>query len=307
MEGAPSKRKLENYIPAMLAKETDSPFSNSDWIFEIKWDGYRAIAEVNRGEVKLYSRNGNSFLATYSSVVEELSRMKVDAILDGEIVVINDEGKPDFQKLQHIEQFRTYPLHYYVFDLLELNGKKLYSVPLVERKKMLQEIISVNDVIKFSDHFEENGEDFFALIRQRDLEGAMAKKKSSEYYPGKRTADWLKIKHHKTEEAIIVGFTAPRGGRKYFGALVLGRFIHDRLTYIGHTGSGFDTALLKDIWAKLQPFITAKSPFSERVKTNMPVTWVEPTFVCEIKFTEWTSDGKLRHPIFFAIERGQNG
>lgn len=301
MAVATPTRKLEEYIPAMLAKETDAPFSNKDWLYEIKWDGYRAIAEIDKGQVKLYSRNGNSFLSSYPEVVKELAKMKVNAVLDGEIVVLNEDGNPDFQKLQHIEESRNYPLRYYVFDLLELNGKKLYSLPLIERKKLLADTLKKNDIVKYSDHIEESGEDFFELIKQKNLEGIMAKKKSSEYYPGKRSSDWLKIKHHKSDEAIIAGFTAPRGGRKYFGALVLGSFVNGKLTYIGHTGSGFDTALLKEISAKLQPIITGKSPFAERVKTNMPVTWVEPKYVCEIKFSEWTSDGKLRHPIFLRL------
>lgn len=301
MADAAPTRKLDEYIPAMLAKETDTPFSKKDWIYEIKWDGYRAIAEVNNAEVKLYSRNGNSFLSNYPEVVDALSKLKLNAVLDGEIVVLNDDGNPDFQKLQHYDHFRNYPLLYYVFDLLELNGEKLYALPLIERKKLLQQTLKKNDVIKYSDHVEERGEDFFEIIKQKNLEGIMAKKKSSEYYPGKRSSDWLKIKHHKSDEAIIAGFTAPRGGRKYFGALVLGSFVKGKLTYIGHTGSGFNSGLLKELSAKLQPFITDKSPFAEKVKTNMPVTWVEPKYVCEIKFTEWTSDGKLRHPIFLRL------
>ncbi len=294
-------RKSEDYISAMLAKETEKPFSKVDWIYEIKWDGYRAIAEVNKENVKLYSRKGNSFLSAYPEVVEELSKMKLNAVLDGEIVVLNEQGNPDFHKLQEYGLNKGFPLHYYVFDLLELDGKKLYSTPLIERKKLLSEIIKKNPVIKYSDHVEESGEDFFDIIKEKNLEGIMAKRTGSEYYPGKRSADWLKIKHHKSEEAIIAGFTAPRGGRKYFGALVLGTMVNGKLTYAGHSGSGFDTELLKDMAAKLQPLIREKSPFDERVKTNMPVTWVEPKYVCEIKFTEWTSDGKLRHPIFLRL------
>ncbi len=301
MAAQPSSRKLDDYVPAMLAKDTDTPFSKEDWIYEIKWDGYRAIAEINKGDVKLYSRNGNSFLATYPDVVAELSKMKVKAVLDGEIVVLNEEGNPDFQKLQHYDSYRNFPMHYYVFDLLELNGKKLYNLPLIERKRQLAALIKDNPIVKYSDHIEERGEDFFEVIKQKNLEGIMAKRKDSEYYPGKRSADWLKIKHNQSEEAIIAGFTAPRGGRKYFGALVLGTMVNGKLTYAGHTGSGFDTRLLKELYAKLQPLITEKSPFDERVKTNTPVTWVEPKYVCEVKFTEWTSDGKLRHPIFLRL------
>src|SRR4051794_1296830 len=274
-----AERKLEDYIPAMLAKETDKAFSKEDWIYEIKWDGYRAIAEVNKKDVKLYSRNGNSFLSAFPEVVAELSKMKLNAVLDGEVVVLNELGNPDFHKLQEYGINKDFPLQYYVFDLLELNGKKLYSAPLIERKKLLAEIIKKNPVIKYSDHVEEHGEEFFEVIKERNLEGIMAKRMASEYYPGKRSADWLKIKHHKSEEAIIAGFTAPRGGRKYFGALVLGTIVNGKLAYAGHTGSGFDAALLKEMYAKLQPLITDKSPFEEKVKTNMPVTWVEPVYV----------------------------
>ncbi len=285
----------------MLAKDTDTPFSNKDWLYEIKWDGYRAIAEVNNSDVKFYSRNGNSFLATYTPIVEELLTMKVNAVLDGEVVVINEEGNPDFQKLQYYSENNHLPLLYYVFDLLELNGKKLYSHPLIDRKNLLQELIKDNPVVKYSDHIEERGEDFFEVSKQKNLEGIMAKKKDSLYYPGKRSADWLKIKHHQSDEAVIAGFTAPRGGRKYFGALVLGAFVNGKFTYVGHTGSGFNTETLKEVSAKLQSIITEKSPFAEKVKTNMPVTWVQPKYVCELQFSEWTGDGKLRHPIFLRL------
>lgn len=299
-------KKSEDYIPAMLAKESDKPFSDKNWIFEIKWDGYRAIAEVNNGDVKLYSRNGNSFLSAYPIVVEELSKMKLNAVLDGEIVVLNEQGNPDFEKLQDYGINKDFPLQYYVFDLLELDGKKLFSSPLIQRKNLLAATIKKNPVIKYSDHIEESGEDFFEVIKEKNLEGIMAKRMNSEYYPGKRSADWLKIKHHKSEEVIIAGFTAPRGGRKYFGALVLGTILNRKLTYAGHTGSGFNTDLLKEMYAKLQPLIRQTSPFAEKVKTNMPVTWVEPKYICEVKFTEWTSDGKLRHPIFLRLREDKD-
>ncbi len=285
----------------MLAKDTDKPFSNKDWLYEIKWDGYRAIAELDNGDVKFYSRNGNSFLTTYTPIIEELLEMKLKAVLDGEVVVINEEGNPDFQKLQYYSENTHLPLLYYVFDLLELNGKKLYSHPLIERKNLLRELIKDNPLVKYSDHIEERGEDFFEVSKHKNLEGIMAKKKNSLYYPSKRSADWLKIKHHKSDEAVIAGFTSPRGGRKYFGALVLGTFVNGKFTYIGHTGSGFNTETLKEVYAKLQPLITEKSPFAEKVKTNMPVTWVQPKYVCELQFSEWTSDGKLRHPIFLRM------
>ena len=287
----------------MLAKESTKSFSDKDWLYEIKWDGYRAIAELNNGEVKLYSRNGNSFVAAYPQIFEALQKLSINAVLDGEIVVINEEGKPDFQKLQHYAEHPNYPIVYYVFDLLRLKNKDLYDVPLIDRKTRLQKLIGENDVIKYSDHVVEQGDSLFEAAKQKDLEGIMAKKADSLYYPGKRTNEWLKIKHHKSEEAIIVGFTAPRGKRKYFGALVLGIKKDGKLLYAGHTGSGFNEQSLKELYDKLVPIVQTDSPFSEKVKTNMPVTWVAPQYVCELKFTEWTRDGKMRHPIFLRLRQ----
>lgn len=230
-----------------------------------------------------------------------MSQLQINAVLDGEVVVLNEQGSPDFQKLQHWAEKPAYPLLYYVFDLLKLNGKACYELPLIERKKLLRQLLPQNDIVKYSDHIVEQGEAFFEVAKQKDLEGIMAKKLDSKYYPGKRSADWLKIKHNKTDEAVIVGFTKPRGGRKHFGALVLGVVRDGMLFYAGHTGSGFSTKQLKDLHTMLVPHITETSPFAEKVTTNMPVTWVKPLFICEVKFTQWTTDGRLRHPIFLRI------
>ncbi|HUS01577.1 MAG TPA: non-homologous end-joining DNA ligase, partial [Chitinophagaceae bacterium] len=299
----------------MLAKETEEPFDDKDWLFEIKWDGYRAIAEVNNGDVRLYSRNGNTFENSYPVVVNELKKIKADAVIDGEIVVLNDEGHPEFQLLQHYEENRHRPIQFYSFDVLSLNGKDTTQLPLVERKELLQGIIPKNQVIKYSDHILEKGIAFFNVSKERDLEGILAKKADSLYYIGKRTNEWLKIKNHRTQEAIICGYTEPGGARKYFGALVLGIKDArpdntvgrgDKLKYIGHTGSGFTQKSLKEMWDLLQPLKQNKSPFEEKIKTNMPVTWVKPKLVCEMKFTEVTRDGILRHPIFLHLREDKS-
>ena len=292
---------MPHFIQPMLAKETDTTFDDKDWLFEIKWDGYRAISEIKNGVVELYSRNGNSFNAVYPIVYNELKKIKPDVVFDGEIVIIDNDGKSDFQKLQHYEDNTHYAICYYVFDLLSLNGEDITQLPLTERKKLLQTIIKKNPVIKYSAHVLTKGIDFFAAAIANDLEGIMAKKISSEYHTGARTGEWLKIKHHKSEEVIIVGFTKPTGSRNYFGALVLAVKTKDGLKYVGHTGSGFTDKKLKEVYEKLKPLVTTIYPFHQIVKTNMPVTWVKPTYVCEIKFTEWTTDGKMRHPIFLRI------
>ena len=285
----------------MLAKESINAFNDHEWLFEIKWDGYRAISEIKNRVVELYSRNGISFNTTYPIVYNQLKKIKHQVIFDGEIVVINDEGKSDFQKLQHYEDNTQFPLRYYVFDLLSLNGEDTTTLPLIKRKKLLKKIIQKNPVIKYSEHIVTNGVDFFNAAKDNNLEGIMAKKINSQYHKGARTSEWLKIKYHKTEEVVIAGFTKPAGSRDYFGALVLAVKSKEGLKYAGHTGSGFTDKMLKEVYEKLKPLITNNSAFKEIVKTNMPVTWVKPNYVCEIKFTEWTTDGKMRHPIFLRM------
>lgn len=283
----------------MLAKDTNKPFDDPDWIFEIKWDGYRAIAEVNKNDVSLYSRNGNTFNASYPLIVDALKKQHIDAVLDGEVVVFDDKGNPSFNAIQNYNGEN--PICYYVFDALEINGEDLTSLPLIERKERLHEIITDTDIIKYSDHIEEKGTALFDLIGQKDMEGIIAKLSDSRYLPGVRTSNWLKIKHHKTMEAIICGYTKPSGSRKHFGALVLGVHEGGRLKYVGHTGSGFNMKSIKEMYDVLQPLVTNESPFKEKVKTNMPVTWVKPELVCEIKYSEITPEGNLRHPIFLHL------
>ena len=290
----------------MLAKEAENAFDDNNWIFEIKWDGYRAIAEVTANDVKFYSRNGISFKNSYPIIFEELKKIKQKIVLDGEIVVLNEGGKSDFQKLQHYGENPEYPLCYYVFDILSFNTKDICDHPLIERKKLLKKILKETDVIKYSDHIVGKGINFFKAAQEKELEGIMGKKADSAYYKGKRSSEWLKIKHHHSQEAIIVGFTEPTGGRKYFGALVLAIKDGDKFKYVGHTGSGFTEKTLKETYNLLKPLIKKTSPFDERVKTNSPVTWVQPKYVCEIKFTEWTSDHKMRHPIFLQIREDKN-
>ncbi len=298
-------KKLTQYIQPMLAKEAVQPFDNKDWIFEIKWDGYRAIAEIQDGDVQLYSRNGNSFLQAYPVITDALSKLKINAVLDGEIILLNEKGFPDFQKLQDYESNQHLPICYYAFDLLQINGETLYDLPLIERKNKLRKIIGKGKLIRYSDHVEEEGKSFFFEAVQKDLEGIMAKNKDSLYNPGKRTTDWLKIKNHKTEDVLIAGYTEPSGSRNYFGSLVLAMKNGKEFTYIGNAGTGFDEMKLAAIYKMLQPSKIDTSPFKAVVKIPK-VTWVKPTYVCEVKFTERTKDGKLRHPVFLRLRNDKS-
>ena len=291
--------QVSDYILPMLAKETEVPFNDKDWIFEIKWDGYRAIAEVEGNSVKLYSRNGNSFNKSYPVIVDALAKMNIDAVLDGEVVAMDKNGVPSFQLLQHYNY--DHPLLYYVFDVLYINKKNICSLSLLERKKRLKKLLKKNDFIKYADHIEEKGIEFFKLAIKNNLEGIMAKRAHSEYLPGVRTSSWLKIKHHKTIEAIIAGFTAPGGSRLHLGSLVLAVRNGNKLKYIGQTGTGFNSKTLKEVYELLKPLVTKESAFDESVKIDLTYTPVKPVLVCEVKYSQITQDGKLRHPVFLRL------
>jgi bifunctional non-homologous end joining protein LigD len=287
----------------MFATLVDKAFDDKDWIYEIKWDGYRAVAELQNKKIKLYSRNGLSFSEKFSVIAEALAEIKHDAVLDGEIVLLDEKGKPSFQKLQHYEDNTDLPLVYYVFDILFLKKKDIRHLSLLQRKELLNEFLSKNknDVIRYCDHIVETGKAMFKVAVEKNLEGIIAKKIDSEYSCGIRSKDWLKIKHQNSREGIIVGYTEPRNSRKYFGALVLAQYAGDELQYMGHTGTGFDQQGLKDLWNEMQALIINKSPFKEKVKVNAPVTWIKPKLVCQLSFTEVTEDGLLRHPVYLGL------
>ncbi|ASW75768.1 ATP-dependent DNA ligase [Chryseobacterium piperi] len=285
----------------MLAKSFEKAFDDKEWVFEIKWDGYRAVADLRNEEPLFYSRNGISFLSKFEKVARDFSRQKYKMVIDGEIVAYNNEGRPDFQLLQQIGDHPDLALVYQVFDLLWLNGHSTEDLPLIQRKELLKEALVETDTIKYCDHIPEKGIAFFNQMKKMKLEGMIAKKSNSLYLENYRNSDWLKIKFTNTDEAIICGFTEPRGSRKGFGALILGKYIGDQLIYSGHTGTGFNAESLSKLHEELKKLVIKQSPFEDIPKTNMPVTWVKPELVCEIKYSEITKDGIFRHPVFIAI------
>ncbi|MFT3945393.1 MAG: DNA ligase D [Agriterribacter sp.] len=284
----------------MLASPGAEPFDDTDWIFEIKWDGYRAIAEVGR-DFRMYSRNGLSLAEKYPPVTDALQHQKHEMILDGEIVAYNDNNLPDFQTLQHFGDNPRISLIYHVFDILYLNGHSTESLSNLQRKELLKEALVENDAVKYCDHVEKDGIAFFDVALKKNLEGIIAKRSSALYAEGVRSKDWVKIKYHNTEEVVIAGFTEPRGSRKKFGALILGRYKNGKLVYAGHTGTGFDKKILTEVYNKLKPLIKKTSPFDITPRTNTPATWVQPELVCNIKFTELTEDHIFRHPVFMGL------
>jgi bifunctional non-homologous end joining protein LigD len=288
-------------VKPMLTTLVDEAFDGDDWLFEIKWDGYRAVSSISGGKVELYSRNNLSFSQRYPEIVDELSTWTVDAVLDGEIVALDENGHSRFQYLQNWMSDQQGTLRYYVFDILWLNGYDLTQVPLIDRKKILKQIIPQSDAICYSDHVEKNGIKFFEAANQRGLEGIIAKKKNATYETDTRSKNWLKIKTALRQEAVIVGFTEPAGSRSYFGALVLGIYENGKLEYAGHTGTGFTHKTLKEVWDRLEPLITEKCPFDVKPKTRLPATWVKPKLICEVKFQEWTQGHIMRVPVFMGL------
>lgn len=292
-------RKLSSFIEPMKAQLTDQPaFDSNDWIFEIKWDGYRAIAEINAGTTKLYSRNGLTFDKAFLKVFNSLKSITKNSILDGEIVVFDEKGKPNFQKLQNYKSNDKYLIQYYVFDIVALEGKSLTNLTLIERKKILQKLLPESDVIKYCDHVDGEGRILFKEMQKIGMEGIIAKRKNSKYLVGKRTTDWLKIKNVQTQEAIIVGYTSPKGSRSSFGSLLLAVKHKGKLMSIGNVGTGFTDQSLKDLHTKLKKIIRITSPLDVPIKQTPDITWVDPVLVCNIKFTEITEEGSVRHPVF---------
>jgi bifunctional non-homologous end joining protein LigD len=296
---AAAKQSIEAApIKPMLATLVEEPFDHPDWIFEIKWDGYRALAEMNDGKVNLYSRNLHSFNQRFEPIVRSLASLKLNALLDGEIVLFDQKDRPSFQLLQNYQRNKTGTLIYCVFDLLYLNGKDLRHLPLIERKEILRTILPDDQAhIRYCDHIVAKGKSLFKRIAKSDFEGMMAKEAQSSYQTGRSRA-WLKVKTHKRQEAVVCGFTEPKGERQNFGSLILGVYNHDTLEYIGNTGSGFDNQNLAAIHKQLLSIVQTNSPFETPPKISATVTWVKPQLVCEINFAEWTDEGQMRQPIF---------
>ncbi|MBA4057611.1 MAG: hypothetical protein C0490_23050 [Marivirga sp.] len=292
-------KKLSSFIEPMKAQPSDlKAFDSPEWVFEIKWDGYRAIAEIKKSGNRLYSRNGLTFDKAYPKVFDALNAIKKDAIIDGEIVVYDNQGKPSFQHLQNYRNTDKYPIQFIVFDLIELEGKNLTSHPLLERKAILRKLIPKSPVLMYCDHVEDHGKALWKELVKMDLEGMIAKKKKSLYAMGKRSNDWLKIKNIKTQEAIIVGYTAPKGSRNYFGSLILGVMEKKKLICIGNVGTGFTEKILKDVYGKLKKIERPTSPLDVPIKETKDMYWVDPELVCNITYSEITADGSVRHPVF---------
>ncbi|HTW56893.1 MAG TPA: non-homologous end-joining DNA ligase [Terriglobales bacterium] len=314
----PVKRPMPSAIHPMLAESIDEPFDGAEWLFEIKWDGYRAIAFIENGKVRLVSRNQNDLTPRYPELKDMAQLVEAkNAILDGEVVALDEDGRASFSLMQQRTGFRAggkraaakadIPVLYYAFDLLYLDGYDWRRVPLEERKKKLASVLRAGDALRYSDHYEEHGKALFDIAKKKGLEGILAKKRAS-YYEERRSREWLKLKIRHAIECVIGGYTEPEGSRAHFGSLVLGLYDNrDRLIHVGQVGSGFDQTSLDEMWKTLNKIETKTNPFFGEVEALRKVFWVKPELVAEIEYAEWTggtSEGsgpKLRSPVFLGL------
>jgi bifunctional non-homologous end joining protein LigD len=301
--------RMPKGVPVTLAQIKERPFSDPDWVFEIKWDGVRALAQIEDGEATLWSRSGRNITAEYPEFKDLGKHFRVaNAIADGEIATLDENGRSDFHKLQNRlgvqnpsqNLMHSVPVNYYFFDLLYADGYDLRKSPLVERKELLKYVLITDERIRYSDHIEEKGEELFEAAREKGLEGIIAKLRDSPY-PGTRTDWWLKLKIVQELDAVVAGYTAGRGSRKYFGALVLGLYDKGELKFITSVGTGFDEEKQKSLFDALQELRTPRSPFRQPPALREAVEWVKPKLVVRVKYANWTNDMHLRAPVFLSL------
>ncbi len=306
VEGAVPLERIPDEATPMLASSIDQPFSDPDWIFELKLDGVRTFARIENGELRLISRNGNDVTSHYPELHDLPKALRAStALLDGEIVALDPRGRSNFGLLQsrmHVAspspaEIEATPAYYYLFDILYADGYDLRPAALVDRKAYLEQILQPAGPLRYSSHVEQRGLEFFDLAREHELEGILAKRADSPYV-SRRSDDWIKIKIVQEIDVVIGGWTEPRGGRGHLGAILVGVSGDDGLRYVGGVGSGFNDDTLASVAKTLRPLAVRKSPFTTTPQTKEKAYWVRPKIVAKVRFGGWTRDGNLRHPVF---------
>jgi bifunctional non-homologous end joining protein LigD len=310
-DAAPApKRSGQTYKPMLATLAADVP-RGTGWTFEVKWDGYRAIATEAGGDATLTSRNGNDLTARFLNVAKEIPKAvkTPDCVLDGEVCALDESGRSSFSAMQQGKAGT--PIVYYVFDVLEIEGEPVIDLPLVERRKLLEGLLDRrNKIVRLSEMFDD-GQALLEAAKQQRLEGIMAKRLDSKYLPGRRTRDWLKVKTHSEQEFVVAGYTKGTGRRaSSFGALVLGYYVSNELVYAGNVGTGFNSKEIEKLLDKLRPLRRDTPPFREvprmpKVRKN-DVIWVEPKLIAEVEFAEWTHDGRLRAPSYKGLREDKS-
>lgn len=310
------------FIEPMKARLLDDPPKHGDWLYELKFDGIRAIAVKSGKKVSLISRNENKLDARFPEIVDAVNNLPVrECVIDGEVVALDEEGRSSFQLLQALEmEGRKAPLRFYVFDLLQLDGKSLVGLSLEQRKEVLARICeNVGDPIRYSGEISGDVKSLLTEVKRRSLEGLIGKQRKSVYEPGRRSGTWIKLKCVNEQEFVIGGYTPPAGSRKHFGAILVGYYDGGKLKFAGKVGSGFTTKSLSVLYKKFReeerdncPFVDLPSKqggaWVQGITPSMmkKMHWVNPKFVAEIKFAEWTRDGKLRQPVFLGLREDKS-
>jgi len=305
---APARAVRAKEVDLMLAETAERAFTREGWLFELKLDGYRILAEKQGRDVMLRARAGGDMAAAFPEITASLAALPYSSVLlDGELVVLDEGGRPSFGRLQERARLRRpadiaratieLPATYFAFDLLAVAGRDLRGLPLSRRKEFLTQVAPAAGPLRSLDHVETEGERFYEQIERMGLEGLVAKRADAPYRGG-RSPSWLKLRAARTEDLIVIGFTPPQGSRTGLGALQLAHYVGDELRYAGRVGTGFSDSDLRALRAELEPDIRATPPATGVPKTPKGSTWVEPRRVCEVRFTEWTKDGLLRQPVF---------
>ena len=311
-----------HFVEPMKPKLVDHPPTTGDWVYELKFDGIRALAIKNRRAVQLISRNEKKLNDRFPEVARATADFEADeCVVDGEVVAMDEEGRSSFQLLQRSElDGKDAPLAFYVFDLLQLNGRSLIGLPLTLRKELLTRLVPPSgDIVRFSGALGTEAETLLPEIKRRGLEGLIGKQRDSVYEPGRRSGVWIKLKCVNEQEFVIGGYTPPAGARKHFGALLVGYYDKGRLLFAGKVGTGFDSKLLSTLHKQMRAEERSTCPFAdlpskqngEWVQGITPgemrkYSWVNPKFVCQVKFAEWTRDRKLRQPVFLGLRHDKN-
>jgi bifunctional non-homologous end joining protein LigD len=305
------------FIEPMKAKLVEKPPATGDWIYELKFDGIRLITVKGDEKVSLLSRNQNDLSARFPEIVEAVKNLPArECVIDGEVVAVDDKGRSSFQLLQaHEMEGRKSPIYFYAFDLLQLDGKSLIGLPLEARKNVLEQLCAeAGDPIRYSGAIGSDAKRLLEEVQRRGLEGLIGKQRTSVYEPGRRSGAWIKLKCVNEQEFVIGGYTPPQGARKHFGAILVGYYDNNKLVFAGKVGTGFTAKSLSMLHKKFQkeerddcPFVDL--PSKQNGQWVLGITpsmmkkmhWVNPKFVAQIKFAEWTRDGKLRAPVFLGL------
>jgi bifunctional non-homologous end joining protein LigD len=314
-------KKLPNakprFVEPMKARLEEEPPTHGDWLYELKFDGIRAIAVKDGNKISLISRNGNKLDKRFPEIADAVKDLPVrECVIDGEVVALDEDGRSSFQLLQALEmEGRKAPLRFYLFDLLQLESKSLLALPVEQRKEVLAKVCDgIGEPIRYSGEISGNVKSLLAEVQRRGLEGLIGKQRGSKYEPGRRSGAWIKLKTVQQQEFVIGGYTPPAGSRKHFGAILVGYYDGGKLKFAGKVGTGFTEKSLSMLYKKFReeerddcPFVDLPSnqggQWVQGITPSMmnKMHWVNPKFVAEIKFAEWTRDGKLRQPVFLGL------